>query len=273
MTGVLSFITSMGIAKAGGIGQSIASALARFDPDTASQVDIDAMNAEFQKLGGLVAKAETDEARTHQAVTTLEERLARTVKAAGILSGQIDQATPNNATLASTLSVQLTTLVSQIEEVGGDPADGTVSGLLFDARQEHALAESDFHELQQLHAGSATALATARQNLTKARADMERAGRQEAAAHEREARAEQLAGIKTGISGTSIALQAMQKQAEESKQRSRAAILNAGALTNVTDTTASADDIVRRTLADPSATGGGESAQDRLARLLGKKAA
>lgn len=272
MAGVMSFIANMAVAKVGGIGQSVATALAKFDPDTASQVDIDNMDREFKKLGALVAKAEQDEIRTHKVTTDLETTLSQTIKASSILSGQIDAAdAAGNAGLSATLNSQLNTLVTNIEEIGGNPADGTVSGTLFDARQEHALAESDFHELQQLHAGSASALTTARSRLDKARADMARAGRAEVAAHEREARAEQVAGIKTGLSGSGIALQVMEKQAADSKERSRAAILNAEALNKTSETSASAADIVSRTLSSAAAIPQ-ESARDRLARLTGKAA-
>lgn len=268
------FIGQMVVAKVGNAGNSIAMALAKFDPETASQVDINNMKTEFSKLGGLVAKAEPEEERTHKIVTDLETRLARTIQAAGILSSQIDAANAaGNAGLAGTLSSQLTTQTTQIEEIGGDSADGKTSGLLFDAIQDHALAESDLHELQQLHAGSAAALAQAETRLQRAQADMQRAARTEASAAEREKRSEQLAGIKTGFGGSGVALQAMEQAAAASKVRARTSIVNAEALTKVTETTASADDVTNRILASAAATGTGESAQEKLRRMLGNKAA
>lgn len=268
------FIGQMLVAKVGNAGNSVAMALAKFDPETASTVDINNMNAEFQKLGGLVAKAEPEEERTHKIVTELETRLTRTVQAATLLSSQIDTANgAGNAPLAASLNAQLATLTTQIEEIGGDTADGKTSGLLFDAIQDHALAENDVHELQQLHAGSAAALQQAETRLQHAQADMARAARTEASAAEREKRAQDLAGIKTGLGGSGIALQAMEQQAAASKVRARTSVVNAEALSKVTTTTAGADDIVARTLAGASAAGGGESAQEKLRRMMGSKAA
>jgi len=83
-----------------------------------------------------------------------------------------------------------------------------------------------------------------------------------------------MAGLKTSMDGGhNVALEAMEAQAAVSKQKARAFILNADALSQATSTTASADDIVARTLAG---SGGGapvETAQEKLNRLLGKKAA
>ena len=64
----------------------------------------------------------------------------------------------------------------------------------------------------------------------------------------------------------------MEQQAADSRVRARASVVNAEALTRVTATTAGADDIVARTLASASASGA-ESAQDKLKRMLEKKAA
>lgn len=263
------FLGKMGIARIGKLGDSITSALVQFDPETASQVEIDNMTQHSREIAGRIAEAEPKEEHDHQRVTELTIKLNRTKQAAQVLGGQLQAAQEaGNAALATTVTASLTALLGQIEELGGEEGDGSKAGTLFDAIQDHVQSEADLHEWQQVHAGTIAALTTARSRLDKAKRDMLHASEQEQRAHERQAQIERDAGLKSGLNTGNIALSAMQQAAEESKKRARAAMLNADALKQASSTSTSADDIVAQTLAAqaPSPV----SALDRLAKLTGK---
>jgi hypothetical protein len=155
-------------------------------------------------------------------------------------------------------------LIDQITTIGGDEGDGSVSGTLFDAIQNHVQSEGDLHEWQTVHAGAVAALTTARSRLEKAKNDMQHATDQEVRAKERQAQAERDAGLKgTGLA-QNVALSAMQAAADAAKQRARAATINTESIKATTGN--SADDIVAAALAE-ARTEAPVSALDRLAKL------
>lgn len=262
------FLAQMGIARLGKLGDNITTALVKFDPETASQVEIDNMAQHSRELANRVAEAESKEEEDHKKVTLLNAQLTRTAQAAQILGQQLQAAqTTGNQVVVASLTGQLTPLLSQLEQIGGDEGDGSKSGTLFDANQDHVASEADLHEWQQVHAGTVAALTTARSRLERAKSDMQHASQQEARAREKQAQVERDAGLKRGLDTGSVALSAMQQAAEESKKRARAATINTEALKASTST--SADDIVAQTLAAQASP---VSALDRLAKLTGKAA-
>ncbi len=257
------FLARMGIAKLGKLGDSITSAIVAFDPATASQVQIDQMAAHCQELAGRVSQAETEEERLHGNVTRLEKQLSDTATAARIIGDQITAGKGD----ANVLNKQLNTLMDTIEKIGGPETDGTTAGTLFEARQDHAQAESDMHEWQTVHAGAVESLTTARKRLETAQHDMERAQQQEQREKERQAQTERDAGLKSGLDGNNVALSAMEQAAQKAKERARAAQINTQAIKDSTGVGAgNADDIVKQTLAGAN-TAAPTSAMDRLARL------
>lgn len=263
------FIAKMGISRLGKIGDQITTALVQFDPETASQVQIDDMATHCQQLSTRISQAEPEEERTHKAVLVLEQQLGDTSRAAKMIGDQlaVAQSDTVQAGKISGLNTQLNTLMDLIEKIGGPELDGSASGTLFEARQDHAQAEGDLHEWQTVHAGAVESLSTARKRLETARHDMERAAQQEARAQERQSQASRDAGLKQGLDTQNVALSAMEQAAAAARQRARAATINADALKASIGTAAgSAEDIVKQTLA-AAATAAPTSALDRLARL------
>ena len=253
------FLGKMGISRLGKLGDSITTALVQFDPATASQVQIDDMTKHCQDLAARISQAEPEEERTHKIVLQLEHQLTDTSRAAKIIGDQL--AAGSN----SALNTQLNTLMDLIERIGGPEMDGSTAGTLFEAREDHARAESDLHEWQTVHAGAVESLTTARKRLETAQHDMDRAHQQEERAKEKQAQAERDAGLKQGLDTQNIALSAMEQAAAAAKQRARAATINTDAIKATTGTASgSAEDIVKQTLAGATAP---VSALDRLARL------
>lgn len=266
MTRVASFLANFGAAKVGNAGHGIATWLATKDPITASQVDIDDLRRQFNELGGEVSKAEQDDERSYKVVVEQETALVRTKQAAQMLGAEVIKLgadTPQG----QTMNHELSTLVDRIEALAGPEGDASASGTLYDARKDHLSAETYLHKLQQLHAGAAATLAEADRTRKQALRDMDQARREEDRARQRQAQAERVAGLTSGLQAGSVALQAMEETAEKSKLKARAMTLNTEALTNVTAASASADDIVARTLGEKQAAP--SSALDRLARMTG----
>jgi hypothetical protein len=269
MSSAFAFISKMGLAKAGRLGDSFTQALVKFDPETASQVDIDDMTQHARDLAARVAEAESKEERDHQKVTDLTASLTRYSKAAQVLATQVQAATAaNNKVTADALTAQMNTLLDQMEVIGGKEGDGSVSGTLFDANQDHIADESDLHEWQQVHAGAVASLQSVNARLERARSDMQHASEQESRAKERQAQMERDQGLKSGLNTGSVALSAMLNEAEEAKKRARAATINVNAMKASTAT--SADDIAAQVAASVAPTP--SSALDRLARMTGKAA-
>ena len=267
------FLAKMGITKLGKLGDSITTAIVQFDPETASQVEIDNMAQHCRDLASRIAEAETKENRDHKTMDDLRTSLNNTTQAAGIVGNQLTAAhtadTKGSVQMfAATLEASLNKLMDQIATIGGDEGDGSVSGTLFDAIQNHAQSEGDLHEWQTVHAGAVAALTTARSRLEKAKNDMQHATDQEIRAKERQAQAERDAGLKgTGLA-QNVALSAMQAAADAAKPRARAATINTESIKATTGN--SADDIVAAALAQARTEAPPISALDRLAKLQNK---
>ena len=264
---VASWIQDFGVAKVGQAGHGVASWLATHDPDTASQVDIDNLHDEFNRLGQKLSEAEAADKRAADEVTRLETVLARDKQAAQAL-GRAIQGLAADSPQAPTLNNELNNVINTIQQIGGPNGDGMEAGTLFAARQTHANTESIKHQLEQLHAGAAATLQHSEQTRQQAKADMELAKLAEQQARQQQAQAEELAGIRSNLAANSggVALKAMQEQAAKSQQRARAMVLNAQALS--ASGPASTDDIVNRVLG--GGTAATPSALERLAALTGQ---
>lgn len=262
------FLAKMGIAKLGKLGDAITNAIVAFDPETASQVEIDNMAEHCRDLAKRIADAEAVEARDHKTMDDLSKSLTQSMKAAEIVGNQLAAAQASGETVkAATLEASLTKVMDQITTIGGEEGDGSKSGTLFDAVQNHAQSEADLHEWQQVHAGAVAQLTTARSRLEQAARDMAHANEQERRAKERQAQAERDAGLKSGNGTTNVALNAMQQAAEDAKKRARAATINTETIKSTVGT--SADDIVAAALKEATPT---VSALDRLKAMQAKKA-
>lgn len=259
------FIGKMGISKLGQLGDAITSAIVKFDPETASQVEIDNMAAHCRDLATRIATAEQTEDRDHKFMDVLSKQLGDTKRAAEVIGTKLEATT--DMVQKAVIDAQLTKLLDQITTIGGEEGDGSKDGTLFDAIQNHAQSETDLHEWQTVHAGAVAQLTTARSRLEQAARDMAHAHEQESRAAERNSQAERDAGLKKGLGTGNIALNAMQQAAEDAKKRARAMTINTDSIKATTGN--SADDIVAAALAEATPQ---LSALDRLRKLNAKAA-
>jgi hypothetical protein len=261
------FIAKMGLSNLGQIGNSITKFAVSFDPETASQVEIDNMTAHCRELAKRIADAESVEELDRKTMDDLRNSLTQSMKAAEIVEQQIYAAEAvGDTNKVAMLNVTLSTFMDKITLVGGEEGDGSVSGTLFDAIQNHTQSENDLHEWRQTHTNDVAKLTTARSRLEKAARELAHADEQEKRAKERQAQAERDAGLKKGL-GENIALSAMQQAAEEAKKRTRAATINTETIKATTG--GNTDDIVAAVLKEASPP---VSALDRLKAMQAKKA-
>lgn len=263
MSSTMGFLAKFAGKKFGNSANNLAVWVATKDPETATDVDIDNLRVNFENFGKEVATYAPREEQSHTAMDTLRTQLDRTKQAAQVLGRQL-QASPEN----TDLTARLTTLVTQIKDIGGEEGDGSHSGTLFEAIVDHQQAEDDLHQVQALHAGAAKALADSQLARQRKLAELSRSKLQEQVQADRLHHAEQLANLTNRASGVgSAAFSAIDASIAASQQRSRAAKVNADALAAVKERTTNADDIVSQTLAatPPSPT----SVLDQLAKLTG----
>lgn len=265
-----SFVGHLALANVHQAGDALTTAIVNFNPQAASQAEIDDLNDHCHALAAEIAIAEQTDEVSHQKVLTLNQTLTDDKTAAGMLGDQLLAATTaGNAANVAILTPKLETVMAQIETIGGPTGDGTASGTLFDAIQMHARNEDRLHRLQTAHAGMVAQVTTANARLAKARDDLQDAKDEAATAAETQRQAERDAGLMRGVDANHIAQTAMEQKIAQLKAAARAATINADSLR--ASTSGGAADIVAQTLA--GAAPAPMSALEKLAVLTGRKTA
>jgi hypothetical protein len=172
------------------------------------------------------------------------------------------QAAPQGGAAADSLNTKLTTVLNEIDQIGGEDGTGVSAGSLFEAKQHYLESSNDLTEWRQTHQHAVEQMTGARERLRTARADMERAAAEQQRAEERRRQAERDAGLKQGLDTTNLAMSAMEKAASDARTAAHAAAIQADALRQTTS--ASTEDIVAEALAGQKPK---VSALDRLAKL------
>lgn len=254
-----SFLAQFGIAQMGKIGDSIMTSLVKFDPETASAAQVAEMDINCNQLAARVAQAETQVEADQRTIDQLQMTLDRNKQAATILGDHLQAA---QGTAADSLNTKLTTVLNEVEQIGGEDGSGMTAGSLFEAKQHLAESSSDLVEWRATHQHAVDQMTGAKDRLRKAHADMERATAEQQRAEERRRQAERDAGLKHGLDTTNLAMSAMEKAASDARTAAHAAAIQTDALRQTSGK--SAEDIVAEALADQKPK---VSALDRLARL------
>ncbi|MQP64402.1 hypothetical protein GE253_03490 [Niveispirillum sp. SYP-B3756] len=261
------FRTLLGV-KGEKVGRQIVDALVELDPKSASTAQLRVMETDLDKAGKLLANLRVELQREHKEAVEARENYNRRLAAAehlnSLLAGTTDEV--KRASLESSLAnllTQLETLESEvlIEEREADEAEALVA------------------EAEQAYREKAKMLTEAKSALTKAERDMERAKIQEEREKERANRAAQVAGLRGEGEGSklTVAVDAMQRRAQQARTNAEAARMKAQALTDLSSRTSEnmGDANIEAALkaVGNSSGAGGASVQERLARLSGKPAA
>ncbi|MEN6440715.1 MAG: hypothetical protein ABFD97_19255 [Syntrophobacter sp.] len=199
---------------------SIQQFLVTLDPETATEAQIAEFSDQLTKASEELARARAEYKKEAREATEIQALYDKRLEAAAIIEQQV-AATEDPAQKAS-LSESLEKIVSMLEQMKPD-----VDREKLEADDAKAMMD----ELTKFVEESAAALRDARSRLEHAKADMRRAELEKERAEKRARTAEVLAGIKKGGGTFNVALDAMQKKADEAKVKADAANTRSSLLT------------------------------------------
>lgn len=206
----MSFFGSYGKQKVKDAGDMLISALVAFDPEGATEAEINEMSEKLVEVSEKAAKARQTMVREKQEAEQIAALYNQRISAAEILKKKLDETA--DAAQKQTLEKSLTTLLDTVEGMGPDVER---------EKEEAHDAEEFFKYLEQVTTESADKLKKARGEYSTAVRKMEKARMQEEMAKEKE----EASRIASGISGGnfSTALGAIHKITDEADARADAA--------------------------------------------------
>jgi chromosome segregation ATPase len=238
---------------------ALTTAMVKMAPETATAAELKKMEQDLDAAGQLISRLQRELTDERQAYDAINARYTQMMGAAENLQHQIDAA----SFLKDPLQASLATLVAQIEqmvpELDQDKKDiDSTQALLTDAEAAYN--------------AKATALAGAKAELTRAKNDMAHAALEEQRAASRAETARALAGLSIdsgGGSGINVALDAMTRTAQATRDRAAALDMKAKALSGAK--TAEEDPNIAAAMAAAAGTAVNATVADRLAALHQRK--
>lgn len=211
--GFFSFTTIFAKKKTEKAGQSLVQMLSGWDPETASQAELEQMEKRLDKLVQQVAEARQIYKKEQEEADAINKVYKQRLQAAEILQNKLAE-NPDD----SKISEALNEIVSGLEEMMPE----------IEREEEEAKEAKEFmEELEEVAKLSADKLKNAKKVLGKAMQDMKRASIREDRSKERESQAAKLAGLRNETDQLGSALSAMKKNAEESNARAEASNMKA----------------------------------------------
>jgi hypothetical protein len=260
MAGFFGFLSSFGKEKLGQVGQTITQRIVSWDPETASQAEIEEMIKELDKITVEAGKAKAEYDREQAEANAAHKNYERYMSAAELLNKQVDEAKAGgNEPKALEVGTSLEKLLGELEKLSPE-VDREV--------READEAKAYYSELKDLAQLTAEKVKTARSQLDSAKRDMQRAEIEKQRSAARAEKAEHVAGLRKDTSSLGVALAAMNKQAEQAKASASASDMKTELLTPVKE---KEDEHIKAALSavtgEAAATG---SVTDRLAALRKK---
>jgi hypothetical protein len=214
MASVLGFLGSFGKEKLSGVQQSFMQKLVAWDPETASQAEIEEMIKELDKVTSEAGKARTDYEKEAAEAEAARKNYSKYLSAAELLEKQVADGDASK-------SGSLETLLAKLEEMRPD----------VEREEKEAIdAKEYFEEVKQLAEATAEKLKSAKSMLAAAHRDMKSAEIEQKRAADKAAQAEKLAGLRKDTGSLGVALEAMRKQASDTKAKAEADNMKAGLL-------------------------------------------
>ena len=217
MAGIFGFMKSFGKEKAKGVGQSFMQRLVAWDPETASQAEIEQMIAELDKLTVEAGKARAMFDKEQKEADAANANYQKYVAAAELLNSQVEAGATDKQESLEALLAKLEELSPEVDRENAEAQE----------------AKEYYEELKEMAELAATKLRSAKSELAKAQRDMQSAERQQARAEQKAERAAQLAGLRKDTSSMGVALASMTKQAEEAKAKAAAADMKSALLGDI----------------------------------------
>jgi chromosome segregation ATPase len=262
MANIFSFLSTFGSQKLSQVGENITQKIVAWDPETASEAEIEEMIHELDKITAEAGKAMAEYEKEKAEADAIKRNYDKYMSAAEILNKQVEEAKASgNEGKAQELGTSLDKLLKDLEQMHPE---------VDREAKEAAEAKAYADEVRALAETTAEKLRTARSQLERAKRDMRRAEIEQQRAQERAEKSEHLAGLRKDTSSLGVALAAMNKQAEEAKASASASDLKTKLLTPPEE---KADDNVKAALdavsgQEPTAKA---SFADRLAALRDKQ--
>lgn len=233
------------------LGDSVATTLAGFDPETATEVDRDNLKAKLQEVALKLAEARRKYQTEKDEYDALAAQIAQDEAAAAVLIAKFEAGDLDEAILTE-FANNLETMKARLP---GEEQDALDAKALVDTLQD--ILNTIEKNLADFDAAAKKAL----QAIAQAKADKERE-------ELRQQNQAQLTAMKSGLGSASTALGALSKKAAELRVEADAAATITAIGQKPIDR-ANAVEEARR-IAAGTATPAAESAADRLRRLTGK---
>jgi chromosome segregation ATPase len=215
MAGIFGFLKSFGKEKFNNVGQSITQRIVAWDPETATQAEIEEMIKELDKVTREAGKAKADYDREQAEADAARKNYDKYVAAAEMLNKQLEEAqTTGNPSRANDISASMEKLLGELEQMHPEVERET---------REAEEARAYYNEVMQLAEVTAQKVRAARAQLDQAKRDMRRAEIEQQRAQAKAEKAESLAGLRKETSSLGVALEAMNKQAEQARASAAAA--------------------------------------------------
>jgi predicted nucleic acid-binding Zn-ribbon protein len=261
MGGIFGFLKNFGRNKFNQTTESITQKIVAWDPETASQAEIETMIEELDRLTIEAGKAKSHYDREKTESEAAQKNYDRYIAAADVLNGQLGAAQASgDEGKTKEIGASLEKLLHDLEEMKPE---------VDREAQEAEEAREYYEDLKSLAETAAQKVKTARGQLDKAKRDMKRAEIEQQRANSKAERAEQLAGLKKETSSLGVALNAMNKQAEEARSSAAAAEMKAKLLSPETQAKDSNIEAALKTVTQET-KGPDASLSERLAALRRK---
>jgi chromosome segregation ATPase len=237
---------------------ALTTAMVKMAPETATADELKNMEQDLAAAGQLISRLQRELSDERHAYDAINARYTQMMAAAENLQHQIDAA----GFLKEPLQASLARLVSQIEEI--------VPELDQDKKDVDA-TQALLREAEAAYQAKATALTGAKAKLTRAKNDMIHATLEEQRAASRAETARAVAGLSSGsgTSGINVALDAMTRTAQATRDRAAALDMKAKALSGAK--TAEEDPNIAAAMATAAGTAANATVADRLAALQKRK--
>jgi len=238
---------------------ALTTAMVRMAPETATAAELKNMEQDLDAAGQLISRLQRELTDEHHAYDAINARYTQMMGAAENLQHQIDTA----SFLKGPLEASLATLVAQIEEMVPE---------LDQDKKDIDSTQALLTDAQAAYQAKANALIGAKAKLTRARQDMEHASIEEQRAASRAETARAVAGLTNGKgsgSGINVALDAMTRTAQQTRDRAAALDMKAKALSGAK--TAEGDPNIVAAMAAAAGMNATSTVADRLAALQQRK--
>ena len=261
MGGMFGFLRSFGIEKLGKVGEGITQKIVAWDPETASQAEIEEMIRELDKITTEAGKARAEYDREKAEADAAQKNYDKFLSAAELLNKRLEEAQAlGDEAKVHQVDSSLNKLLEDLEGLKPEVERET---------QEANEAKAYYEELKELAQVTADKLKKAKDMLDKGRRDMQRAEIERQRAVARAEKSQKMAGLKTETSSLGVALAAMNRQAEQARAQAASSDMKARLLSTERD---GHDEIIKAALSEVA----GEtpkntvSVSERLAQLKKK---